>query len=48
MVADRGYYKGEEILACAEAGITAYVPNSRTSNNEARGLFGKRSFQIHR
>jgi transposase len=45
VVADRGYYKGEEILACDEAGITAYVPNSRTSNNEARGLFGKRSFQ---
>ena len=45
VVADRGYYKGEEILACDEAGITTYVPNSNTSNNEAKGLFAKRSFR---
>jgi len=25
VIADRGYYSGREILACAEAGITAYV-----------------------
>jgi transposase len=45
VVADRGYYKGEEILSCDEAGITTYVPNSNTSNNEAKGLFAKRSFR---
>ena len=26
VIADRGYFKGEEILACHEAGITALVP----------------------
>ena len=44
VLADRGYYNGEEILACDKAGITAYVPKTQTSNNQARGLFGKRDF----
>ena len=44
VVADRGYFNGVEILACEEAGITAYVPKTQTSNNQARGLFGKRDF----
>jgi len=43
-LADRGYYKGEEILACEEAGITPYVPKSQTSSNQSKGLFGKRDF----
>jgi hypothetical protein len=33
VIADRGYYKGEEILSCHEAGITALVPKSLTSHN---------------
>lgn len=44
VVADRGYFSGEEILACEEAGITAYVPRIQTSNSQAKGLFGKRDF----
>jgi transposase len=44
VVADRGYYKGEEILACDEAGITTYVPKPKTSNNKAKGLFDKEDF----
>jgi hypothetical protein len=44
-VADRGYYKGEEILACEEAGITTYPPKPQTSGNQAKGLFGKRDFR---
>ena len=44
VVADRGYFNGEEILACDQAGITAYVPKTQTSNNQARGLFGRRDF----
>ncbi len=35
-VADRGYFKGEEVLACDEADIAAYVPRPRTSNNKAK------------
>ena len=44
VVADRGYYEGEQILACDEAGITTYLPKPQTSNNQAKGLFGKRDF----
>ena len=44
VVADRGYFKGEEILACDEAGITTYLPKPQTSGNMAKGLFGKRDF----
>ncbi len=32
VVADRGYFKGEEILACHDANITAYVPKPMTSS----------------
>ena len=31
VVADRGYFKSEEILQCDEAGITAFVPKPLTS-----------------
>lgn len=44
VVADRGYFRGEEIVACEAAGITAYMPRPQTSNNQAQGLFGKRDF----
>ncbi len=35
VVADRGYYKSEEILRCHEAGINAIVPKTMTSNSLA-------------
>jgi transposase len=44
VVADRGYFKGEEILACEQAGITTYVPKPLTSNSKAEGRFGKQDF----
>ncbi|MGH8578853.1 MAG: IS1182 family transposase [Gammaproteobacteria bacterium] len=43
-VADRGYYEGEELRACEDHGIATYVPRPQTSNNQARGLYGKRDF----
>ena len=44
VVADRGYFRGEEIRACDGAGITTYLPKPQTSGNAAKGLFGKRDF----
>ncbi len=44
-VADRGYYKGEEILACEEAGITIVLPKPQTSGNQAKGLFARERFR---
>lgn len=43
-VADRGYLKGEEILACDEAGIEVTLPKPQTSGAQAEGRFGKRDF----
>jgi len=43
-VADRGYYSGEEILACHEAGIAVTLPKPITSGMEAKGCFGKQDF----
>lgn len=43
-VADRGYFKGEEILACHEVGITVYVPKTLTSGATAADRFGKGDF----
>jgi transposase len=43
-VADRGYFNGEEILACDQAGITVTLPKPMTSGVEARGRFGKQDF----
>jgi hypothetical protein len=43
-VADRGYFSGEEILACEEAGITVYLPKPMTSGVNANWRFGKQDF----
>ena len=44
VLADKGYYKSEEIAACEEAGIAVYVPKPITSNARAEGRFDKRDF----
>ena len=44
VLADRGYFKGEEILDCDRAGITPLVPKPLTSNSKADGRFDKRDF----
>jgi len=45
VVADRGYYRAEELAACEAAGITAYVPKSTTSGNKAKGQFDRSDFR---
>src|SRR5260370_16941390 len=45
VLADRGYFKGEEILDCERAGIKTLVPKPQTSNNKALGLFDKADFR---
>lgn len=44
VVADRGYFRSAEFLACDNAGITAYVPKPMTSIAKADGRFGKDDF----
>ncbi len=44
VLADRGYFSGEEILACEAMGVTPYVPKPLTSGAKAAGRFGKQDF----
>ena len=41
VVADRGYFRGEEFRACEQVGITTYLPKPQTSGNLAKGQCGK-------
>jgi len=44
VIADKGYYKGEEIVASEATGISVIVPKPLTSNAAARGQFDKTDF----
>jgi transposase len=44
VLADRGYYNGEEVLACEGKGMLPYVPKTQTSGNAKRGLFTVQDF----
>ena len=47
VVADRGYFKGEEVMACDKDNITTYLPRPLTSTSTKKGLFNKRDFIYH-
>jgi transposase len=44
VIADRGYFKGEEILKCHQVGIEVLIPKPTTSNAKAEGRFDKADF----
>lgn len=44
VLADRGYFRSEEIRECDQVGITALVPKLLTSGSKAEGRFDKRDF----
>ena len=43
-MADRGYFSGEEILACEQAGITVTLPKPMTSGAKSDGRYVKQDF----
>ena len=45
VVADRGYFDSEEILACEQADISVTLPKPLTSGAKAQGRFGKQDFR---
>jgi transposase len=45
VLTDRGYFSGEEILACDRADIAATLPKPLTSGNRSKGLFVKQDFR---
>ena len=44
VLADRGYFSGDEIRKCEQAEVTPIVPKPLTSNARADGRFDKRDF----
>jgi transposase len=46
-LADRGYYSGEQLLACEQIGVKPYAPKPRTSNARAEGRFDKEDFEYN-
>ncbi|HEX7909875.1 MAG TPA: IS1182 family transposase [Paraburkholderia sp.] len=44
VIADRGYFNGDEILACEQAGIMPFVSKPMTSGAKADGRFDKEDF----
>ena len=45
VVADRGYFKSEDIEACEKAGITPYVPKPQRGSSVRNGFFRKDEFR---
>jgi transposase len=45
VLADRGYYNGDELQSCEQNNIATYVPNSITSHNKAKGQFDRSEFR---
>jgi transposase len=43
-LADRGYFNGDEVLACEGTGVLPCVPKTLTSGNTKRGLFTRQDF----
>ena len=44
IIADRGYFRSEEILASYHAGFRPLIPKTYTSNNVAQGRFARTDF----
>jgi transposase len=44
VIADRGYFDGDQIKECTEAGVTVTLPKPQTSGAKANGRFGKQDF----
>jgi len=45
VIADPGYYKGEEIVECYDTGIKALVPKVDTSGSKSKGRYSKADFR---
>jgi hypothetical protein len=44
VLADRGYYDGDQIFACEKAGVAALAPKPDTSPARAKGQWSKDDF----
>ena len=45
VIADKGYYSGQDIKDTQDAGMTSLVPKGDTSGSEKKGIFNRSQFQ---
>ncbi len=45
-LADRGYFNGEQVLACEGTGVLPCIPKTDTSSSAKRGLFTRHDFSL--
>ena len=45
VIADKGYYSGQDIKDCQDAGMTALVPKGDTSGSGKKGIFNRSQFE---
>jgi hypothetical protein len=45
---NRGYFSGDQVLACEGTGLAPVVPKTLTSGNTKRGLFTGQDFSLRR
>ncbi len=45
VVADRGYFSSDQILACERAGVSVTLPKPQTSGNRKKGRFVRQDFR---
>src|SRR5207248_10987021 len=44
VLADRGYFSGDQVLSCEGTGVAPIVPKTLTSSGTKRGLFARQDF----
>jgi hypothetical protein len=44
VLADRGYFNGDQVLACENTGVLPCIPKTLTSSSAKRGFFTRRDF----
>src|SRR5271166_3512050 len=44
VLADRGYFNGDQVLACENTGVLPCIPKTLTSSSAKRGLFTRQDF----
>jgi transposase len=48
VLADRGYFNGDQVLACENTGVLPCVPKTLTSSSAKRGLFSRQDFDAEK
>lgn len=48
VVADKGYYNEQQIVACEKQGVSCYVPQAKANGGQTTGIYPKEAFSYDR